>query len=84
MAVKNATATISIVFTTVNDPVEFGLIPTLARPGGNLTGLATTPGTELNGKRLEVLRDSLLPTILLKMNRIVGVMCPLADRSTML
>jgi putative tryptophan/tyrosine transport system substrate-binding protein len=54
---KKATTTIPIVFATVSDPVAFGLVANLARPGGNITGLTSSPGTELNGKRLELLKD---------------------------
>jgi putative ABC transport system substrate-binding protein len=57
-AAKQATRTIPIVFATVGDPVGSGLVASLARPGGNLTGLSSiTP--ELVGKRLEFLKQAL-------------------------
>jgi putative ABC transport system substrate-binding protein len=54
-AAKNATKTVPIVFTYVADPGE--LVASLARPGGNVTGL-TTVATDLSGKRLEVLKET--------------------------
>ena len=56
MASKNATSVIPIVFATAGDPVGSGLVASLARPGGNVTGLATL-ANELAGKRLELLRE---------------------------
>ena len=57
MAAKKATTTIPIVMTNASDPVAAGLITSLARPGGNVTGLSSL-GTELNTKRLEILKDA--------------------------
>jgi len=56
IAVKQATSTIPIVFATAGDPVGTGLVTSLAKPGGNVTGLsAQVP--DLVGKRLELLRE---------------------------
>jgi putative ABC transport system substrate-binding protein len=55
-ALKDATTTIPIVMTATNDPVGTGLISSLARPGGNITGLSGL-GTDLSAKRLELLKE---------------------------
>ena len=55
-AAKQATGTIPIVFAVGGDPVAVGLIASLARPGGNITGLASISG-ELVGKQLELLKE---------------------------
>ncbi len=57
LAVKKATTTIPIVMASGLDPVAAGLVDSLARPGGNVTGL-TSLATELNTKRLEILKDA--------------------------
>ena len=59
MAAKKATAVIPIVFAAAGDPVGTGLVASLARPGGNITGLSIQQ-TDLASKRLEILRE-LLP-----------------------
>jgi ABC-type uncharacterized transport system substrate-binding protein len=56
LAEKNATTTIPIVFTSVNDPVGDGLVTSLARPGGNLSGLSGLTA-ELTPKRIELLSE---------------------------
>jgi putative ABC transport system substrate-binding protein len=56
-AAKNATKTIPIVFVAAGDPVAQGIVSSLARPGGNLTGL-TVLAPELTGKRLELLKEA--------------------------
>jgi len=55
-AVKEATVTIPIVMTSDNDPVGNGFVASLARPGGNVTGLSNL-ARELSGKRLELLKE---------------------------
>jgi putative ABC transport system substrate-binding protein len=55
-AAKNATATIPIVMVRVAEPVRSGLVQSLARPGGNVTGITAIPD-ELSGKRLQLLRE---------------------------
>jgi putative ABC transport system substrate-binding protein len=60
-AAKRATTTIPIVSAVLNEPVEEGLVASLARPGGNLTGLELRSG-EIVGKRLELLKAA-VPTI---------------------
>jgi ABC-type uncharacterized transport system substrate-binding protein len=57
IAAKQATSVIPIVFTIANDPVGSGLVASLARPGGNITGLSNQ-AADAHGKRLELLRES--------------------------
>lgn len=57
LASKRAAPHIPVVIAGASDPVAFGLVATLARPGGNVTGIADTPGRELEGKRLETLKE---------------------------
>ena len=57
-AAKGATKTIPIVFYNVPDPVGSGLVTSLARPGGNITGFSTINAL-LSGKRLEILKETI-------------------------
>jgi putative ABC transport system substrate-binding protein len=57
LAAKSATITIPIVIANAGDPVAFGLVASLGRPGGNVTGLSSLV-PELNSKRLEILYDT--------------------------
>ena len=57
-AAKEATSTVPIVMLYAMDPVEFGLVASLARPGGNVTGLTFTAGPEMPGKQLQLLKDA--------------------------
>jgi ABC-type uncharacterized transport system substrate-binding protein len=73
-AAAKATAIIPIVFVTLGDPVEEGLVASLARPGGNLTGFSLA-APELSGKRLEIFRE-VVPTL----KRVVVLMNPANPR----
>jgi putative ABC transport system substrate-binding protein len=57
LAAKKASATMPIVFAANSDPVGSGLVSSLARPGGNITGLSTM-SPDLDGKRLELLKEA--------------------------
>jgi putative tryptophan/tyrosine transport system substrate-binding protein len=61
LAVKKATTSIPLVMVAVGDPVATGLVASLGRPGGNITGL-TSISSEMEGKRLELLRE-VVPTL---------------------
>ena len=67
IAAKNATRTIPVVMAASGDPVLSGIVASLARPGGNVTGLSAIVG-EVSGKRLELLRE-VIPGV----SRIVGL-----------
>jgi ABC-type uncharacterized transport system substrate-binding protein len=58
LAAQQATRTIPIVFAAVSDPVARGLVASIARPGANVTGIESLSSVELNGKRLELLRQA--------------------------
>ena len=76
-AAKNATSTIPIVFAVGGDPVEEGLVSSLARPGGNLTGVSVL-AVELNPKRVELLSELLPQTSLIAL--LVNPNSPNAER----
>jgi ABC-type uncharacterized transport system substrate-binding protein len=59
LAAKQATTTLPIVFAAVGDPVTDGLVTSVARPGGNATGLSTISAPEIVGKRLELLKQAI-------------------------
>jgi putative ABC transport system substrate-binding protein len=75
LAAKAATSTIPVVFLIGSDPIEFGLVTSLNRPGGNLTGV-TLIIREMSPKRLEILRE-LLPGL-----TIVGLLVNPSNRNT--
>ena len=58
VAAKSATSTIPIILVTVGDPVGSGLAASLARPGGNVTGLSLFPTPAISGKQLELLKEA--------------------------
>jgi putative ABC transport system substrate-binding protein len=60
LATKKATSEIPIIFASAGDPVGSGLVASLARPGGNVTGLSIQ-AAETSGKRIELLREALHP-----------------------
>jgi putative ABC transport system substrate-binding protein len=57
-AAKAATATIPIVMAAVGNPEQRGLVASLSKPGGNVTGLTLDPGAEIAGKMLELLKEA--------------------------
>ena len=59
VAAMKATTTIPIIMTNSVDPVSTGLVASLARPGGNVTGFASDTGGEIYGKRFELLKETL-------------------------
>jgi putative ABC transport system substrate-binding protein len=59
LAAKNATSSIPIVMIFPSDPVEMGLVASLRRPGGNITGTTFTPGPEIFGKQLQILKETI-------------------------
>lgn len=58
LAAKNATKEIPIVMGASGDPVGLGFVESLARPGGNITGVVTSVGTQIFGKQLELLKET--------------------------
>jgi putative ABC transport system substrate-binding protein len=58
-AAKDATKTVPIVMLNVTDPVGYGLVASLAHPGGNITGLVQDDSTEIAAKRMQFLKDAI-------------------------
>jgi putative ABC transport system substrate-binding protein len=58
-AAKSVTTTVPIVMASSNDPVGGGIIQSLARPGGNITGVTVFAGPDMEAKRLELLKEML-------------------------
>ncbi len=77
VAAKQATSTIPIVFASAGDPVGTGLVASLARPGGNVTGLSMQ-GPDLAAKRLELLRE-IVPGL-----RRLAIMCNIGNDAAVL
>jgi putative tryptophan/tyrosine transport system substrate-binding protein len=71
LAAKSATTTIPIVMVSAVDPVSAGLVASLARPAGNVTGLSAL-STELDTKRLEILRDAIPKLVRVGFLRLAG------------
>jgi putative ABC transport system substrate-binding protein len=59
LAAKNATGNIPIVMIFPSDPVALGLVASLSRPGGNITGTTSTPSSEIFGKQLQILKETI-------------------------
>ena len=59
LAAKKATSSIPIVMIFPSDPVEMGLVASLSRPGGNITGTTYTAGSEIFGKQLQILKEAI-------------------------
>jgi putative ABC transport system substrate-binding protein len=58
LAAKRVTSTVPIVIAGASEPVGFGIVASLAQPGGNVTGVSDSPGREIEGKRLELLKEA--------------------------
>jgi hypothetical protein len=81
LAVKRATQTIPIVFASSGNPVNAGLVASYARPGGNVTGF-TVLGPELEGKRVQLLKDAVPPALVhhgLRRRAVAHGGCPRAE-----
>jgi ABC-type uncharacterized transport system substrate-binding protein len=77
LAAKNATQTIPIVTVGGGDPVHSGVVPSVARPGGNVTGLVFEAAPEIFGKYVELLAET-VP----RLSRIAGIVDPRDPRNT--
>jgi putative tryptophan/tyrosine transport system substrate-binding protein len=77
-AARAATRTIPIVMSLASNPVEEGLVQSLARPGGNITGLTLDPGHDIVAKRIQLLKE-ILPTMA-RMVLLQSMAEPLAER----
>ena len=59
LARRFRTLTVTPIVATMSDPLETGMVKSLARPGGNLTGVSEDAGIEISGKRLELLKEAI-------------------------